>query len=52
MKNNSIFNDKKFLDIISCNKVYHFINKKLIKSNYMSDRFYVKNKYNIYFTII
>src|SRR5205814_10307174 len=30
-------------------KTYHFINGKLIESNYVSDRFYVENKYNIYF---
>jgi len=37
MKNDGIFNDKKFLDFISHDKVYYFINKKLIESNYKID---------------
>ena len=49
MRNDGTPNDKKFLDIVPRDKTYHFINEKLIESNYVSDRFYAKNKHNIYF---
>ena len=49
MRNDGTPDDKKFLDIVPRGKTYHFINGKLIESNYVSDRFYVENKYNIYF---
>ncbi len=49
VRNDSISDNKKFLDIIPCSKTYHFINRKLIEFNYMSNWFYVENKYNIYF---
>ena len=40
----------KFLGMVPRGKTYYFINEKLIESNYVSDRFYVENKHNIYFT--
>ena len=49
MRNDDTPDDKKFLDIVSYGKTYHFINGKLIESNYVSNRFYVENKHNIYF---
>ena len=49
MRNDGTPDNKKFLDIVPCGKTYHFINGKLIESNYVSDRFYVENKHNIYF---
>ena len=49
MRNDGTPDNKKFLDIIPCGKTYHFINGKLIESNYVSDRFYTENKHNIYF---
>ena len=49
MRNDGTPDNKKFLDIIFCNKIYHFINGKLIESNYVSDQFYTENKHNIYF---
>src|SRR5256885_16100043 len=47
VRNDGTPDDKKFLDIVPRGKTYHFINGKLIESNYVSDRFYVENKYNI-----
>src|SRR3954451_7492577 len=49
MRNDNTSDNKKFLDIIFCDKTYHFINGKLIESNYVSDQFYVENRHNIYF---
>ena len=49
VRNNGTPDNKKFLDIVPHGKTYHFINGKLIESNYMSGRFYAENKYNIYF---
>ncbi len=49
IRNDDTPDNKKFLDIVSHDKIYHFINGKLIESNYMSDRFYAENKHNIYF---
>jgi len=49
VRNDGTPDDKKFLDIVPRDKTYHFINEKLIESNYVSDRFYAKNKHNIYF---
>ena len=49
VRNDSTPDDKKFLDIVSHSKTYHFIDGKLIESNYVSDRFYAENKHNIYF---
>ncbi len=52
IRNNGISNKKKFLDIVPCSRIYYFINRKLIESNYKSDQFYMENKHNIYFTTI
>ena len=52
MRNNNIPIKKKFLNIISHIRIYYFINRKLIESNYKSDQFYMENKHNIYFTTI
>ena len=49
VRNDGTPDDKKFLDIVPRGKTYHFINGKLIESNYVSDRFYAENKHNIYF---
>ncbi len=49
VRNDDTSDDKKFLDIVPHGKTYHFINEKLIESNYVSDRFYAENKHNIYF---
>src|SRR2546421_12014193 len=49
VRNDSTPDNKKFLDIVPRGKTYHFINGKLIESNYVSDRFYAENKHNIYF---
>ena len=48
MRNDGTPDNKKFLDIVPRGKTYHFINGKLIESNYVSDRFYVDNRHNIY----
>ena len=48
VRNDDTPDDKKFLDIVPRGKTYHFINGKLIESNYVSDRFYVENRHNIY----
>ena len=42
VRNDGIPDNKKFLDIVPRGKTYHFINGKLIESNYVSDRFYVE----------
>lgn len=52
VRNDSISDNKKFLDIISYGKTYYFINGKLIKFNYINDWFYAKNKHNMYFATI
>ncbi len=52
VRNDGTPNNKKFLDIVPRDKTYHFINGKLIKSNYVSDQFYTENKHNIYFATI
>ena len=49
VRNDDTPDNKKFLDIVSRDKTYHFINGKLIESNYVSNRFYTENKHNIYF---
>ena len=49
VKNDGTPDNKKFLDIVPHGKTYHFINGKLIESNYVSDQFYVENRHNIYF---
>ena len=49
VRNDGTPDNKKFLDIVPHGKTYHFINGKLIESNYVSDRFYAENKHNIYF---
>src|SRR5207237_8100014 len=38
VRNDGTPDDKKFLDIVPRGKTYHFINGKLIESNYVSDR--------------
>ena len=48
VRNDGTPDDKKFLDIVPHGKTYHFINGKLIESNYVSNRFYVENKHNIF----
>jgi len=48
VRNDGTPDNKKFLDIVPHGKTYHFINGKLIESNYVSDRFYVENRHNIY----
>ena len=48
VRNDGTPDNKKFLDIVPRGKTYHFINGKLIESNYVSDRFYVDNRHNIY----
>jgi len=47
VKNDVISNKKKFLSIVPHGKTYHFINEKLIESNYMSDQFRGILPYNI-----
>ena len=49
MRNDGTPDNKKFLNIVPCGKTYHFINGKLIESNYVRDQFYAENKHNIYF---
>ena len=49
VRNDGISNEKKFLGIVPRSRTYHFINGKLIESNYKSDQFYMENKHNIYF---
>ncbi|GET61028.1 hypothetical protein GLOIN_2v1846829 [Rhizophagus irregularis DAOM 181602=DAOM 197198] len=49
VRNDGTPDDKKFLDIVPRGKTYHFINGKLIESNYVSNQFYVENRHNIYF---
>jgi len=51
VRNDGTPDDKKFLDIVPRGKTYHFINGKLIESNYVIDQFYVENQHNIYFTL-
>ena len=49
VRNDGTPDNKKFLDIVPRGKTYHFINGKLIESNYVSEQFYVENRHNIYF---
>ena len=39
VRNDGTPDNKKFLDIVPRGKTYHFINGKLIESNYVRDRF-------------
>ena len=48
VRNDGTPDNKKFLDIVPHGKTYHFINGKLTESNYVSYRFYVDNRHNIY----
>ena len=50
MRNDDISDNIKFLGMIPHGKTYHFINRKLIESNYVINQFYVENQHNIYFT--